>query len=133
MLRALPVRRAASRQLAARYRVEPYVLAGDVYANPQQRGRGGWTWYTGSAAWYLYVMLEQLLGCQKRGDTLRFRPVLPKDWDSVHLTYQYGGATYHLHGARDCAFPTADGERLPGGALRLTDDGRIHEAVFPAR
>ena len=54
----LPINHAATKQLANRYRVEPYVLAADIYSNPQQRGRGGWTWYTGSASWFQYVVLE---------------------------------------------------------------------------
>ena len=127
----LPTRHAATRQLAARYRVEPYVMAADIYANPQQRGRGGWTWYTGSAAWYQYAVLTNLLGFQKQGNQLRFRPVLPPEWSSVRLTYRFGSATYHLHASRDCLSATADGEALKDGCLTLKDDGRIHEAVFP--
>lgn len=130
---ALPINHAATRQLALRYRVEPYVLAADIYANPQQRGRGGWTWYTGSASWLQYVLLEQLFGFQKTGSTLRFRPVVPAGWDGMRITYRYGSATYHLRAARDCPFPTADGEQLRDGRLTLVDDGRIHEAVFPLR
>ena len=129
----LPIRHAATRQLALRYRVEPYALAADVYANPQQRGRGGWTWYTGSASWLQYVVLTQLLGFQKTGNVLRFRPVAPSGWDELRVTYRFGTATYHLHASRECPFPTADGEQLRDGRLILTDDGRIHEATFPLR
>lgn len=132
-LSMLPIRHSSTQQLARRYRVEPYVLAGDLYAHPQQRGRGGWTWYTGSAAWYLTVITEQLLGFQKEGDQLRFRPVLPKGWDEIHLRYRYGSATYHLHANRECVTATADGQVLTDNTLRLQDDGRIHEATFPAR
>ncbi len=129
----LPTRHAATRQLARRYRVEPYVLAGDIYANPQQRGRGGWTWYTGSAGWYLTVITEHLLGLRKTGNRLRFRPVLPSGWNEAHLSYRYGSATYHLHASRECTAAVADGQELPDGTLHLTDDGRVHEATFPAR
>lgn len=132
-LSLLPTRHSATRQLAARYRVEPYVMAADVYANPQQRGRGGWTWYTGSASWYRYVVLTSLLGFQKQGDTLRFRPVLPPGWEEIRLTYRYGTATYHLRALRDCPAPACDGSPLKDGTLLLMDDGRIHEAVFPFR
>lgn len=132
-LSLLPTRHSATRQLAARYRVEPYVMAADIYANPQQRGRGGWTWYTGSAGWYQYVVLTSLLGFQKQGNTLRFRPVLPIGWEEIRLTYRFGSATYHLRALRDCAVPICDGTPLTDGTLTLTDDGRIHEAVFPSR
>ncbi|MEG1570499.1 MAG: hypothetical protein RR431_04830 [Clostridia bacterium] len=129
----LPLTHAANKQLSNRYRVEPYVLAADIYSNPQQRGRGGWTWYTGSASWFLYVMLEQLFGFQKQGNTLRFRPVAPASWDAFRITYHFGTATYHLHARRDCPFPVADGEQLRDGRLLLLDDGKIHEATFPLR
>ncbi len=132
-LAVLPTRHTAGRQLALRYRTEPYVMPGDVYDNPQQRGRGGWTWYTGSAAWYLTVITEQLLGLCKTGDRLRFRPVLPADWEEIRLTYRFGSTTYHLHASRSCTAAVADGEPLPDGTLPLTDDGRIHEALFPIR
>ncbi len=129
----LPINHAATKQLANRYRVEPYVLAADIYSNPQQRGRGGWTWYTGSASWFQYVVLEQLFGFQKVGNTLRFRPVVPAGWEGFRISYRYGTSTYHLHASRDCPFPVADGEQLREGKLILIDDGRIHEATFPIR
>ncbi len=129
----LPVHHARTRQLAARYRVEPYAMASDIYSNPQQRGRGGWTWYTGSASWFQFVMLTQLFGFQKTGNILRFRPVVPTDWEGFRITYRYGTATYHLRASRDCPFPVADGEQLRDGRLILKDDGRIHEAIFPLR
>ncbi len=132
-LAILPPRHAATQQLALRYRTEPYVLAGDVYDHPQLRGRGGWTWYTGSAAWYLTVVTEQLLGLRKAGNSLRFLPVLPEGWDEVRISYRYGSSTYHLHANRTCTTAVADGQPLPGGVLPLTDDGRIHEATFPVR
>lgn len=132
-LSLLPQNHALTRQTAARYRVEPYVMAADIYSNPRHRGRGGWTWYTGSAAWYQYLMLTELLGFRKTGSILRFRPVLPAGWDWVRITYRYGSTTYHLHGRRDCPFPMADGERLKEGSIILRDDGKIHEGVFPIR
>jgi cellobiose phosphorylase len=132
-LAVLPVRHAAGRQLALRYRAEPYVLAGDVCSDPQQRGRGGWTWYTGSAAWYLTILTEQLLGMDQTGGSLRLRPVLPAGWDEIRITYRYGNTTYHLCASRSCTAAAADGGLLPEGILRLTDDGRIHEAQFPVR
>jgi len=132
-LRMLPTTHAATRQLSARYHVEPYVMAADIYANPQQRGRGGWTWYTGSASWYWMVVAQQLLGLRKKGNLLRFTPVCPASWDRLRVTYRLGSTTYHLHAARDCLVPEADGEALPDGALTLVDDGKIHEATFPLR
>ena len=129
----LPIRHADTRQKALRYRVEPYVMAGDIYSNPDRRGRGGWTWYTGSASWLYYVVLDSLFGFQKVGNTLRLRPCIPASWDGLTITYRYGSSTYHLHASKDCPFPVADGEQLREGRLILLDDGRIHEATFPIR
>lgn len=100
---------------------------------PSSADAAGWTWYTGSAGWLQYVVLTQLLGFQKTGNVLRFRPVAPSGWDELRVTYRFGTATYHLHASRECPFPTADGEQLRDGRLILTDDGRIHEATFPLR
>ena len=127
-LRLLPVYHSFDRQRADQYRVEPYVMAADVYANPSQRGRGGWTWYTGSAAWYQFILLEELLGFRKEGSVLYLRPVLPAGWDSVHITYRYRSATYRFHLSQSCPAPVLDGEPLTGGRILLQDDGRIHEA-----
>lgn len=129
----LPIAHSQSRQHAVRYRSEPYVMAADIYANPQQYGRGGWTWYTGSAGWYLTVVLVNLLGFEKRGNRLRFHPTAPESWEQLTLTYQYGNTTYHLHASRDCREAQADGEKLPDGQLILLNDGKIHEAVFPLK
>ncbi len=132
-LAALPINHALTRQQAQRYRVEPYVMPADIYSHPQQRGRGGWTWYTGSASWLYYTVLDQLFGFQKIGNTLRLRPCLPYGWDGLTITYRFGASTYRLHASKDCPFPVADGEKLREGKLILVDDGRIHEATFPIR
>lgn len=127
-LRLLPVYRGFDRQAADQYRAEPYVMAGDVSAHPSQLGRGGRTWYTASAAWYQFILLEELLGFHKEGSVLYFRPVLPEAWDSIHITYRYYSATYRFHISKTCSAPTLDGEPLTGNRILLQDDGRIHEA-----
>lgn len=129
----MPVHHASTRQLAARYHAEPYIMAACVYSAPHLRGRGGLTWDRGSAACFWHIAVEQLLGLCIRGGELRFRPVVPQSWDDIRLTLRQGGATYHLRARRDCTLPTAEGQPLPDGVLPLTDDGRIHEAVFPLR
>ena len=92
-------------------------------------GRGGRAWYTSSAAWYQYLLLEELLGFRKEGSVLYLRPVLPAGWDSVHITYRYRSATYRFHLSSACTAPVLDGEPLTGGRILLQDDGRIHEAT----
>ena len=116
-----------------RYRLEPYALAGDVYSHPQQLGRGGWSFYTGSAAWLYTIVVEKLLGFDKRGDQVRLRPLVPPEWDGFTLTLQWGSATWHFHAGRDEPAFTCDGVRVDGGWVTLTDDGRIHEVRTPLR
>jgi cellobiose phosphorylase len=80
----------------ARYCVEPYVVAADVYNAPSHIGRGGWTWYTGSASWMYRLVVEKILGLQREGDDLRFDPCIPTDWHSCEIHYRFGSAIYHI-------------------------------------
>ena len=125
-----PVRHAATPQGVARYRVEPYVLAGDVYAEAPNAGRGGWTWYTGSAAWLYRAGLESILGFHRRGDRLTLAPCVPKDWASFEITFQHRSATYRIsvvNGGRSVAAVAVDGRPVESGEIVLEDDGRRHE------
>ena len=80
----------------ATYKVEPYVVAGDVYAFAPHTGRGGWTWYTGSAGWMYQLLVESLLGLDRRGNQLRLRPLLPRDWHGFEMRYRFGEAIYEI-------------------------------------
>lgn len=79
-----------------RYRVEPYVVAADIYGVPPHTGRGGWTWYTGSAGWIFRVVFEEILGVQRRGHTLTLNPCIPPSWPGFELEWQVGGCTIQL-------------------------------------
>ncbi|MDO8984651.1 GH36-type glycosyl hydrolase domain-containing protein [Cypionkella sp.] len=87
-----PINHALTPAEAARYKVEPYVIAADVYSVAPHEGRGGWTWYTGSAAWMYRAGIEGLLGLTRQGDTLRFAPCFPKAWPQVELRLTLGPA-----------------------------------------
>jgi cellobiose phosphorylase len=78
------------------YRVEPYVMAADVYATPPHTGRGGWTWYTGSAGWMYRLILESVLGLHLEGNQLSFTPCLPPEWSTYTLDYRYRNTDYHI-------------------------------------
>ncbi len=78
------------------YKVEPYVIAADVYAVPQFVGHGGWTWYTGSAGWMYQLITGSLLGLKRRGNMLQFDPCLPAEWQSVDIRYRYNETIYHI-------------------------------------
>jgi cyclic beta-1,2-glucan synthetase len=115
------------------YGVEPYVVAADVYSQAPHTGRGGWTWYTGSASWMYRVALESLLGFQLRGDRLQIAPCLPARWPGFELTYRRGSTTYHIvvenpNGVqRGVARVTCDSTPLPDQEIPLVDDGTLHE------
>ena len=112
-----------------RYKVEPYVLAADVYAVPPHTGRGGWTWYTGSAGWMYRLLTESLLGLRRHGDVLGLAPRIPAHWTDYHLQYRFGEAVYMIEIRRskqDGSVLHLDGDVQSGLQFRLVDDGKIH-------
>ena len=123
-----PVNHARSSTAIATYKVEPYVVAADVYALSPHIGRGGWTWYTGSAGWMYRLIAESLLGLRLEVNQLRLDPCLPAAWGSYKLHYRYRETVYHIEivqGA-DLAGITIDGELHEGDAIPLVDDHREH-------
>src|SRR5262249_30515444 len=91
-----PLHHAPDAEAVARYKVEPYVVAADVYGAPPHVGRGGWTWYTGSAGWMYRIGLGTLLGFQLLGDRLEIEPCIPKAWPGFEITYRRGQTTYRI-------------------------------------
>jgi cellobiose phosphorylase len=125
-----PINHARSPEEIAIYKGEPYVAAADVYAAPPHIGRGGWTWYTGSAGWMYRLIVESLLGLRLETDSLRFEPCLPKEWDSFMMQYRYRETTYHITvlQTRDnsAATVTVDGALQSSNAIPLVDDHQEH-------
>ncbi|MBK6900113.1 MAG: cyclic beta 1-2 glucan synthetase, partial [bacterium] len=129
-----PVNHAVTPQDAAVYKVEPYVVAADVYAVPPHTGRGGWTWYTGSAGWMYRLLTESLLGLNLETNRLRFAPCLPAAWESYRVHYRFRETVYHIEirqvaGGGGGTRVVLDGAVLEGDALPLVDDRREHEVV----
>ena len=91
-----PVNHARTPEGMATYKVEPYVIAADVYALAPHTGRGGWSWYTGSAGWMYRLIVESLLGVTRERDCLRFAPCLPADWTGFTMRYRYRETTYEI-------------------------------------
>ncbi|MBC8073262.1 MAG: cyclic beta 1-2 glucan synthetase, partial [Deltaproteobacteria bacterium] len=125
-----PVRHGDSAEAIAVYKVEPYVVAADVYTNPQHAGRGGWTWYTGSAGWMYRLIIESLLGLKLEVDRLFVRPVPRAGWDGYEIHYRFRATVYHIH-VRMAEGETAtrivlDGVVRDGDAIPLVDDHRDH-------
>ena len=126
-----PIDHARTRQEADRYRVEPYVVAADIYAGNTYGGRGGWTWYTGAAGWYLRAILA-LLGYERRERCVRLNALMG-DWPEAEVAVRFGSAEYRLICRRDAKEVTLDGSRVPGEWIEMVDDAEQHTAVFPPR
>ena len=126
-----PVTHGSSDAMIATYKVEPYVVAADVYAVAPHTGRGGWTWYTGSAGWMYRLILESLLGLKLEVDKLRFTPCLPADWETFKIRYRFRETHYHicvvqLQAADSTIEVTVDGVEQRDGAVSLVDDRLEH-------
>jgi cellobiose phosphorylase len=126
-----PVRHAETADAVAVYKIEPYVVAADVYALPPHIGRGGWSWYTGSAGWMYRLILETLLGVTLEEDKLRLAPRIPADWTTYAVDYRYRDTTYHIT-VTQADVPegdstlTVDGVAQAEPVITLVDDGAHH-------
>ena len=129
-----PIHHASTRAAVHRYKVEPYVACADVYTEPPHVGRGGWTWYTGSAGWMYRAGLEWILGFRLRGATLVLDPCVPREWRGYQIVFRYRSARYQIgvenpHGVcRGVTCVELDGEALSGerAQIPLADDGATH-------
>jgi cyclic beta-1,2-glucan synthetase len=127
-----PINHASTRAGLHKYKVEPYVAAGDVYAVPPHTGRGGWTWYTGSASWMYRAGLEFILGFQLQGERLTINPCIPRSWREYEINYRHGSTRYSIKVenpfsvSRGIASVELDGKLQPSDDFPLNDDGARH-------
>jgi cellobiose phosphorylase len=123
-----PVQHGANARDAALYKVEPYVVAADVYAVSPHVGRGGWTWYTGSSGWMYRLIIESLLGVSLAGERLTLAPKLPDNWPGFKLNYRYRKTMYAISvEAGDVPGLAVDGVRQDGNVIVMQDDERLHK------
>ncbi len=128
-----PIKRSANINKANLYRVEPYAVASDIYAKPATAGRGGWTWYTGSAGVMYRTILENILGLKIKGNTMEIKPCIPREWTDFSLVYTYKKTKYNIHVLNssndDERFKkiTLDGTVLSKHIINLVDDEKNHE------
>ena len=126
----LPIEHSRSSDAAQTYKVEPYVVAADVYAVAPHTGRGGWTWYTGSAGWMYRLIVESVLGITRTADTLHVAPCLPASWSEYTAKYTVGESVYTISVSRDESIDatrvTADGHERAQGDIHLSNDGKTH-------
>ena len=129
-----PINHASTRAGVHRYKVEPYVMAADVYSEPPHVGRGGWTWYTASAGWMYQAGIESILGFRLRGANLIIEPCIPRAWPGYEIDFAYHSSRYEIavenprgvsHGVVSVEL---DGQPLagPGATIPLADDGGMH-------
>ena len=127
-----PINRSSTQERCGTYRVEPYVVAADVYAGEQNVGCGGWSWYTGSASWMYRIGIETLLGFHRNGDSFAFEPRIPASWPGFELRLKFGATTYDVcvrnpNGVETgIASVTLDGETCMPGSIPILTDGHNH-------
>ncbi len=119
-----PIHRTQTLADVLKYKVEPFCIAADIYSNPQHPGRGGWTWYTGSASWAYKTGIENILGFHKHSSTLTLQPQVPTGWQTFTIRYRYGSALYLIRYQR-----TDDPVSSPT-TVNLVDDGQTHEILI---
>jgi cellobiose phosphorylase len=130
-----PLSHSRSASDVARYEVEPYAVCADVYTAKGHVGRGGWTWYTGSAAWSYRVAIETILGFTKRGASLTIDPRVSRAWPEFRIDYRYMNTTYEitvLNPSGVCSGVTrveVDQRHFPGGTIDLVDDAALHRVI----
>ncbi len=127
-----PINHARTPADVERYKVEPYVVAADVYTHPAHIGRGGWTWYTGSAAWMYRLAVESILGIRRRGGCFAIEPCIPGAWDRFAVRWRHGSSLYEIavvnpgHGNCGVVEAWLDDAAIDHRAIPLVDDGAVH-------
>ena len=131
-----PITHSSTAAEAARYKLEPYAVAADIYSVPPHVGRGGWSWYTGSAGWMQRVGIESILGVVIQDGVLKITPCIPRDWTEYQVTIAWRSASYAItvHNpdgvCTGVASIAVDGAEQPiGQTLRLLDDGATHTVL----
>ena len=131
-----PINHMRTAEDAERYRVEPFAVAADVYAHPMHVGRGGWTWYTGSAGWMYQAAIQALLGLRRQGATVSVEPCVPAVWPEYSIDWTFGGTRYRFtvsnpdHQSHGIASATLDGIAVDPHAIPLLEDGSLHQVAI---
>ncbi|MEO7445586.1 MAG: cyclic beta 1-2 glucan synthetase, partial [Ferruginibacter sp.] len=128
-----PVNKSRTQSQADIYKVEPYVIAADVYAESLHKGRGGWTWYTGSAGWMYQLIIEWVFGLKRRGERLYFTPCIPEEWEKPSIHYRYKNAMYKftiIQKHNEKPGYVVDGKYESADGINLVEDGQEHEVIF---
>ena len=128
-----PIEHARTKEAASKYKVEPYVIAADVYGGKNLAGRGGWTWYTGSSSWYYEAGIEYILGLKIRKGMLSIEPCIPINWKEYLIRYKYGKSIYNIRISNPNGKSTGvekfivNGNEIEEKNIKLEDNGGIFE------
>ena len=130
-----PINRTQTEEGVNLYKTEPYVIAADIYSHPIHLGRGGWTWYTGSAGWAYKVGLEEIIGFKKEGDFLTIDPHINPEWKNFTINYKYLSTDYVITVINENQVSsgvievTLDNKEIKDNKIKLVDDGKTHEVI----
>lgn len=128
-----PIEHARTKEAANKYKVEPYVIAADVYGSGNLAGRGGWTWYTGSSSWFYKAGIEYILGLKIENNSLSINPCIPKDWNDFSIKYRFGRTIYNIKVKNPNGKNSGvnkflvNGEEKEEKRIKLVDDGNVYE------
>ena len=127
-----PIEHTRTKEATKRYKVEPYVVAADVYGNNNLAGRGGWTWYTGSSSWFYKAGIENILGLKIENNTLKLEPCIPKGWKEYEIKYKYKNSIYNItvknlnEKNTEIQKFLVNGEEIQEKQIKLQDTGNIY-------
>ena len=128
-----PIEHTRTKEASFKYKVEPYVISADVYGTGNLVGRGGWTWYTGSASWFYKAGIEYILGLKIQNNILSINPCIPKEWEDYLIRYKYRRSVYNIKVKNPNGKNTGivsfkvNGKEIPEKQIKLIDDGNIYE------
>lgn len=130
-----PIEHARTKEDALKYKSEPYVIVADIYSHPHLIGRGGWSWYTGSASWYFVAGVKYILGLNKISNYLIIEPKIPKSWGNCYIKYKIENTEYKINIIRDTGKEDStngemliylDNEVVEAKKIKIVDDGKTH-------
>lgn len=129
-----PINHSSNKEKALKYKVEPYVIAADIYGASNLLGQGGWTWYTGSSSWYYKAGIEYILGLKIEKGILKINPCIPKEWDEYSIRYEYKSSVYNINVKNVSKTQPnvvrkfkVNGEVIEEKQIKLIDNSRIYE------
>ena len=124
-----PIEHSRTKEAAKKYKVEPYVIAADIYGG-ELEGRGGWTWYTGSSSWMYEAGIKYILGLNIEGNILKIKPCIPDSWNEYSIQYKYGTSMYNLkvinHNKKSEKEIYINGKKIDHDEIALQDNGKIN-------